>query len=191
MLRAGRSFEFKKSTRFSGLIITFRNGHLPYIVRETLGVSKTMAEESFGKILVAFDGSEDSVRATRLACSLAKKYGSKVTVVHVYSFAVFAYGGATPMPMPDVTPLEEAAKNKGASILRQAVALAKDEGVPAQGELIEASSIVQALVEYASKERFDLIVVGTRGMTGFKKLIMGSVSSGLASHAECPVLVVR
>jgi nucleotide-binding universal stress UspA family protein len=148
-------------------------------------------EAGFSKILVAFDGSEDSVKAARLACSLAKKYGSKVTVAHVYSFAVFAYGGATPMPMPDVQPLEEAAKTKGLSILNRGLAIARDCGADAEGELIEAPSIVQALVEYAAKEKVGLIVAGTRGMTGFKKLIMGSVSSGLAGHAECPVLVVR
>jgi len=148
-------------------------------------------EAGFNRILVAFDGSEDSVKAARLACSLAKKYGSKVTVAHVYSFAVFAYGGATPMPMPDVQPLEEAAKAKGMSILNRGLALARECGADVEGELIEAPSIVQALVEYAAKEKVDLIVAGTRGMTGFKKLIMGSVSNGLAGHAECPVLVVR
>jgi len=148
-------------------------------------------EAGFEKILVAFDGSEDSVKAARLACSLAKKYGSKVTVAHVYSFAVFAYGGATPMPVPDIQPLEEAAKAKGMSILNRGLAIARECGADAEGELIEAPSIVQALVEYAAKEGVDLIVAGTRGMTGFKKLIMGSVSNGIAGHAECPVLVVR
>lgn len=148
-------------------------------------------EVGFSRILVAFDGSEDSVKAARLACSLAKKYGSTVTVAHVYSFAVFAYGGATPMPIPDLQPLEEAAKTKGMSTLNRGLAIARECGADAEGELIEAPSIVQALVEYAEKEKVDLIVVGTRGMTGFKKLILGSVSSGLAGHAECPVLVVR
>jgi nucleotide-binding universal stress UspA family protein len=109
----------------------------------------------------------------------------------VYSFAVFAYGGATPMPVPDVQPLEEAAKTRGLSILNKGLAIARECGAEAEGELIEAPSIVQALVEYSAKEHVDLIVAGTRGVTGFKKLIMGSVSSGLAGHAECPVLVVR
>jgi len=150
-----------------------------------------MAQQGFRKILVAFDGSEDSVKASRLACSLALKYGSEVLIAHVYSFALFAYGGATPMPMPDVRPLEDAAKEKGLAVLNRGLEIAKKNGVNPRGELIEAPSIVQALVEFAAKEGVDLIVVGTRGMTGFKKLIMGSVSSGLAGHAECPVLIVR
>ena len=46
-------------------------------------------------------------------------------------------------------------------------------------------------MEFAASEKADLVVTGTRGMTGFRKLIMGSVSSGLVNHAHCPVLVVR
>ncbi len=95
------------------------------------------------------------------------------------------------MPIPDVQPLEDAAKAKGLSILNKGLAVAKEEGTVAQGELIEAPSVVQALLEYATKEEMDLIVTGTRGVTGFKKIIMGSVSSGLTGHADCPVLVVR
>ena len=150
-----------------------------------------MQEEEFQRILVAFDGSEDSVKATRIACSIARKFGSHVTMAHVYSFAIYAYGGATPMPMPDIQPLEDAARSKGMSMLNKGLEVAKEAGVSAVGELIEAPSTVQALVEYAAKEKVDLIVVGTRGTTGFKKLIMGSVSNGLASHSHCPVLVVR
>lgn len=126
-----------------------------------------------------------------MACALARKFESHLIVAHVYSFEVFAYAGATPVPMPDLQPIEQAAKSKGKSILERGLEIAKEEGVEAAGELVEAPSIVQALVELATREKADLIVVGTRGMTGFKKLIMGSVSSGLIGHAECPVLVVR
>lgn len=141
--------------------------------------------------MVAYDGSEDSIKATRAACAIAKTFGSALTIVHVYSFAIFAYGGATPMPMPNLQSFEEGARSKGKSVLDGGVELATKAGVEAVGKLIEAPSTVQALVELAAKEKFDLIVVGCKGTTGFKKLIMGSVSSGLASHADCSVLVVR
>ena len=131
------------------------------------------------------------MKAARLACSLAGRFGSEVVMVHVYSFAVFAYAGSTPMPMPDVQPLEEAANAKGRSVLDRGLEVAKSEGVTARGELIEAPSIVQAILEYSEEQKADLIVVGTKGTTGFRRLVMGSVSSGLAGHARCPVLVVR
>jgi len=51
--------------------------------------------------------------------------------------------------------------------------------------------VVETIISHAAKEDVDLIVVGTRGLGGFKKMLMGSVSSGIISHADCPVLVVR
>lgn len=143
------------------------------------------------RILVAFDGSKDSVKAIRLACSIASRNSAKVTVVHVYSSPVIAFSAASGMPIPDYTDLEQAAKDTGKQILSRGVQLAADAGVKAEGELLEASSVVQALVEFATKEKADLIVVGTRGMTGFRKLILGSVSAGLVSHSPCTVLVAR
>jgi nucleotide-binding universal stress UspA family protein len=95
------------------------------------------------------------------------------------------------MPVPEIEGVAAAAKERARGVLTQGIELAEARGVKASGELIEAGSIVQALIELAAEEKVDLIVVGTRGMTGFKKLILGSVSNGLVSHSECPVLVVR
>jgi len=144
-----------------------------------------------GKIVVAFDGSKDAIKAVQLACSLATKYGSDVSIVHVYSSPMIGFGAASGMPIPDYRDLEDAAKDSGQKVLSRGLQLADDGGVKARGELLQASSVVEALVEYATNEKADLIVVGTRGMTGFKKLILGSVSSGLVSHSPCPVLVAR
>ena len=145
----------------------------------------------FGRIIVAFDGSKDSVKATKLACSLASKHGSDVTVVHVFSSPTIGFSAASGMPIPDYSELEDAAKETAQKVLSRGLRCASEAGVKARGELIESPSVVEALVGLASNEKADLIVVGTRGMTGFKKLILGSVSSGLVSHSPCPVLVVR
>ncbi len=69
---------------------------------------------------------------------------------------------------------------------------AEDAGLKVRGEIVEnAQSAVQAITEYASNSKIDLIVMGTRGLTGFRKLLLGSVSNGVVSHAPCSVLVVR
>jgi len=148
---------------------------------------------SFGKIMIAFDGSKDSVKAVDFGCSLAEKYGSTVVIVHVYSPALPPYVGAAPMPIPEVEleGVAEVSKKRARGVLADGIKLAEERGVKARGELLEASSTVQAIVEFAANEKADMIIVGTRGMTGFKKLILGSVSSGLVGHSECPVLVVR
>jgi nucleotide-binding universal stress UspA family protein len=149
------------------------------------------AEAGFGKILVAFDGSKDSQNAIRLACLLALKFGSELTVVHVFSSPSIGYGATSGMPIPDYKMLEDAKKGAAKEVLSKGMKLAVEEGVEARGELIEGPSVVEALVEFAASKKADLIVTGTRGMTGFKKLILGSVSSGLVNHAHCPVLIAR
>jgi nucleotide-binding universal stress UspA family protein len=146
---------------------------------------------AFGKIMVAFDGSKDSVKAVDFGCSLADKYGSTLVVVHVYSTAFPLYSGVAPVPVPEFEGAEALSKERARGVLADGIELAEGHGMKARGELLEASSTIQALLEFASSEKADLIVVGTRGVTGFKKLILGSVSSGLVSHSECPVLVVR
>ena len=145
----------------------------------------------FQNVAVAFDGSGDSAKAVQLACSIASEFGSKLAVVHVYSSLTTVFAGGVGVPIPNYSALEDAAKSAAAAVLSKGVQTAAHYGVKARGELIEAPSVVEALVAFATDQKIDLIVVGTRGMTGFKKLIMGSVASGLVSHARCPVMVVR
>jgi nucleotide-binding universal stress UspA family protein len=52
-------------------------------------------------------------------------------------------------------------------------------------------SVISAILEYADKIDTDLIIVGTRGITGFKRILLGSVASGIVTYAHCPVLVIR
>ncbi len=141
--------------------------------------------------MVAFDGSKDSVKAVDFGCSLAEKYGSTLIIVHVYSITFPPYSGVAPVPVPEIEEAEALSKERARGVLADGIELVESQGIKAKGELLQASSTVQALLEFATSEKVDLIVVGTRGMTGFKKLILGSVSSGLVSHSECPVLVVR
>lgn len=151
-----------------------------------------MAEGSaFRRILVAFDGSSDSVKAVGLACSLASKYGSELTVVHVFTSPAIGFSAASGLPIPDYKALEDAKKAASKEVLSKGLEIASRSGIKPKGELIEAPSVVEALVEFAASEKADLIVTGTRGMTGFKKLVLGSVSSGLVNHAHCPVLIAR
>jgi nucleotide-binding universal stress UspA family protein len=95
------------------------------------------------------------------------------------------------MPLVDFKALEDSAKAKAQEILEKGRRICAEKGVQARAELLQATSIVQAILELAAKESVDLIVMGTRGMTGFKKLLMGSVSGGVVTHAQCSVLVVR
>jgi nucleotide-binding universal stress UspA family protein len=60
-------------------------------------------------------------------------------------------------------------------------------------EVIIASTarIAAEIVDYGQQQNVDLIVVGTKGRSGFKRLLLGSVASGVVTYAHCPVLVVK
>ena len=57
--------------------------------------------------------------------------------------------------------------------------------------IVNSRSIVGAVVDYAEHDGVDLIVIGSRGLSGFKKLLLGGVASGIVTYAHCPVLVIK
>jgi nucleotide-binding universal stress UspA family protein len=57
--------------------------------------------------------------------------------------------------------------------------------------IVDPASVVGAIVDYAERENIDLIIIGSRGLSGFKKLLLGSTTSGVVTYAHCPVLVVK
>jgi nucleotide-binding universal stress UspA family protein len=63
--------------------------------------------------------------------------------------------------------------------------------VTVEVHVIACTSVVEALVTFVNSHKVDLIVMGTRGKTGFKPLLLGSVSIGISQHAECPTLLVK
>jgi nucleotide-binding universal stress UspA family protein len=65
-------------------------------------------------------------------------------------------------------------------------------GVKFKTEVVASpTSTVLAIVDYAENNKVDLIVLGTRGRSGFTKLLLGSVASGVVTYASCPVMVVK
>jgi nucleotide-binding universal stress UspA family protein len=57
--------------------------------------------------------------------------------------------------------------------------------------VISSTSVVKAIVEYAEGKKMDLIVIGSKGMSGIKRMLLGSIASGVVTYAHCPVLVVK
>ena len=57
--------------------------------------------------------------------------------------------------------------------------------------IVSPISVTGNIVEYAERENIDLIVIGTRGRSAFKRLLLGSTASGVVTHAHCPVMVVK
>jgi nucleotide-binding universal stress UspA family protein len=142
------------------------------------------SEISFKRILVAFDGSANASRACEVAATLAGSYGSELTVLYAMpSLSVLA----APIDQSYALQLEQANKR-----VDEAVALIEAEGVKPEREVLQArASILHTIIEFAESAESDLVVMGTRGLGGFRKMMIGSVSAGMLAHAHCPVLVVR
>lgn len=147
------------------------------------------------RIMAPVDGSKNSLAALQTAVTLAKDYRAELVIVHVLTTHSVAVSLSSVSSVPSVptaeTVFEEEDKNARA-MLDEPVAFAKKHGVKARGELLsKRASVVEAIVAEAIDEKVDLIVIGTRGLGGFKRLLIGSVSTGVVIHAHCPVLVVR
>ena len=154
----------------------------------------------FERILVPLDGSEHSVKALRVGIQIAKNFGGKLMLLHVYSVAVTPIvvpepTTLSPSGIPVVTPAEvskmvEAAREVGRRILDDAEMEARSESVQVESMLAEGNS-VQEITRLAKEGNFDLIVMGVRGVSKLRELLLGSVSEGVMKHAPCPVLVVK
>lgn len=153
----------------------------------------------FDKILVPLDGSEHSLRALAIAIQIAKRFGGKITLINVYSIAVRPIIVPEPSTLtpgiPIMAPTEysrvaEAIKDAGARILAEGKEKAKAEGVEVETMLREGH-VVHEIVKAAEEGGFNLIVMGARGVSKMKGLILGSVSDGVIRNAPCPVFVTK
>ena len=153
----------------------------------------------FEKILVPLDGSEHSLKALTVAIQIAKKFGGKISLIHVYSLALTP--GMLPEPttltppIPVMAPADvsrtiEAARKVGLNVLAEGEQKVKAEGVQVETMLKEGHT-VQEIINTAVKEKFDLIVIGARGISKIRELLLGSVTDGVIHHASCPVLVIK
>jgi len=134
------------------------------------------------KVMVAVDGSRNSLRAGKLAVNLAKKTGSRLIVVSVITTPPYAISGSHYFATE---------RKKTERWIGQILNLARSGHVKVSTQILLSVSVVKSLLDYAASKNVDLIVVGTRGLGTFKRLAIGSVSSALVNHSRCSVLVVR
>lgn len=162
------------------------------------------AKDKFTKILVGIDGSELSMDAAGYAIQIAKRDSAELVVIHVLSPMLRGYEHtpkpllfglpATPSSINNIIETSEQEAERWLEGIKQQL-LADDENneVKIQTKIIIASTprIAGEIVDYAQQENVDLIVVGTKGRSGFKRLLLGSVASAVVTYANCPVLVVK
>lgn len=138
-------------------------------------------------IVVGMDGSDHSRRALEWAIREAGLRGAALTVLAVHQVAGNHWTG-NPEIYPADQPATEAVRRAAEDAVQQAVSQA---GAPGPASVtVRAVSGLPAQELVAASSDADLVVVGSRGGGGFAKLVLGSVSNQVASHAACPVAVI-
>ena len=150
----------------------------------------------FSKILIPVDGSTNSMKAIDYAVDLADKYKSELLALHVlYSQSGFAFHKETvagTITSSSLNDLNLEAKQEAEKWFEEINKRAEERNVQIKTEVVfTVISIVEGILTYAEKENINLIIIGSKGKSGWKKLIVGSVASGISTYAHCPILIVK
>ena len=168
-------------------------------------------DAKFSRILVAVDGSLQSMKAADYAISLAKSQNSKIDAISIYAPSYFGPHSLTDKMFTKhlnkqiktheryLSDVKVRADRKNVNLKSHLVemtsctmCLGHDEINDFKPHLVEGNShIAVEIIEFAKKNRSDLIVIGSRGLTGFKKLLLGSVATTVMAYAPCPVMIIR
>ncbi|MDD5153473.1 MAG: universal stress protein [Desulfovibrionales bacterium] len=134
------------------------------------------------KILVATDGSRYSEKALDGAVNIARKCGSSLYVLNVVEL--------NPEFMSLAPEAVEKMERDSRTLLEETKERVSQKGITCETVIHEGEQPYEFIVSEAKRKKADLIVIGTHGRTGLKKLLMGSVAARVIGHAPCPVMVI-
>ncbi len=137
-------------------------------------------------IVVAVEGSPPSLNAAAYGADLAALTNARLVYLYVVLLPQYVPEGVR-------NRVNEELSARGKKVLREAAVVAKKKRVKSSGKVLQTtSSIVSTICDFAEGEAADMIVLGTRtGTSALSKAMLGSVASGVANNAHCPVLVIR
>jgi nucleotide-binding universal stress UspA family protein len=141
----------------------------------------------FHRVLVATGGSPWSDKAVEYAIGLVKDYGLELVILHVIADTPPYFLAEAGTSMDQVL---EGNEEAGRRIIAEAAQWAAAAGVQCETELAWGR-VAEMICRVATEQVCDLIVVGSRGLTGLKRLMLGSISNAVAAKARCPVLIVK
>lgn len=153
-----------------------------YSVKDVLVVPEKMPLK-LDKVLLCTDGSEYGRRATARALDFAEAYGAELAVVSIVEISPEIYSIAPQVVETKVANTETFL----AGIKKQA----EGRGLKYKGLVRDSAEPYNVIAEIAAKEQVGLIVMGSHGRTGLKRILMGSTTERVIAQAPCPVLVVK
>jgi nucleotide-binding universal stress UspA family protein len=154
----------------------------------------------YKQILVALDGSDTSILALNEAIKLAKDQHSALRLIHVLdplivSMVIQQRPGRPPVEAPNIVEYRESYKAAAQKIIADGSATARQAGIEPDAALVvlnvHGQHIYDVIEHEAKRWRADLIVIGSHGRRGTRRLLLGSVAEGLTRVASKPVLLVR
>jgi nucleotide-binding universal stress UspA family protein len=145
----------------------------------------------FKRILVPIDGSSISNRGVEQAIELAGADGATVYLLHVVDEHVIVQYAEQMAAITEE--YLESLRQSGRKILARAQAAVERRGINCRAILVEniMGSVADIIIEQAKKQRADVIVMGTHGRRGVRRLVLGSDAEGVVRTASVPVLLVR
>ena len=154
------------------------------------------SDQLFSKILVPIDGSEPSFHAAHFASNIANKFNSEIIVLYVVvAPSKSEYANLTGLIVPkQIDMIIENAKKQARDWFIRIEDMIKEKNPNIKVStkvLLTGVAVYGEVIQYADQENIDLIVIGTRGRSGIKKLLLGSTASGVVTYANCPVLVTK
>jgi len=139
---------------------------------------KNIQRTRIRKILVPLDGSKNSIKSLETAMHLAKEHDATIIVIHVIH-----------LPSEKKYKQSELEEVPPEFILK-AKKLAQKNGVPFQSRILKGDP-AHVIVEYSRTHSVDLIVIGARGLSAFKRIFLGSVSHYVMQKANMPIVLVK
>jgi len=144
---------------------------------------------------VAVDGSKPSIEASVQAIDMAKKLGAELIALYVISPDTryhYIEDTLTPKLPTAFKEVLMTAMQSGQEHVNKVKQMAKQKNIKITTDVVIAiSSVVKEIIEYAEKNKINMIVIGSRGLSGLKKMLLGSVASGVVTYSHCPVLVAK
>ena len=140
------------------------------------------------KILVPFDGSGYSEKAYEKALEIAEKFESDLIVMTVLQSKIPDSAGVSIQRLQE---LQDEQENEATSMLRKLETEAKNKNIPFSIKVVHNPSSSDGIATFAENNNIDLIVMGSHGRTGLRKIVLGSVANGVIGHTKCPVLITK
>jgi Universal stress protein UspA and related nucleotide-binding proteins len=135
-------------------------------------------------ILVALDGSENATRVIQCLDDLILSTDTKIILCHVYSTA------ESEMELPADIPQPDSSRFSSFQIEQQLQSFQEQLSVKSQLEMVSGNP-AEEIIRLANIHKTDLIIIGSRGLTGMKRIVLGSVSNQVVEEASCSVWVVK